>query len=78
MVGFKRPYFKSEILAKSQPIINLEKMGYSKSDTKYFPEIAYSEQQILHFEQSPHIPYAENRRLKWDWEELHIFMKVWR
>lgn len=37
MVGFKRPYFKSEILAKSQPIPILEKMGYSKSDTKYFP-----------------------------------------
>lgn len=48
-------------------------MGYSKSDTKYFPEIACSEQQILHFEQSPHIPYGENRRLAWDWEELHSF-----
>lgn len=48
-------------------------MGYSKSDTEYFPEIACSEQQILHFEQSPHIPYGENRRLRWDWEKFHIF-----
>lgn len=24
----------------------------------------------LNLEQSPHIPYGENRRLEWDWEEL--------
>lgn len=40
----KRPHFK--ILTESQPI-GYEKMGFSKADKKYFPEIACSEQQIV-------------------------------
>lgn len=44
VVGFKRPYFK--ILTESQPI-SYEKMGFSKADKKYFPEIACSEQQTV-------------------------------
>lgn len=30
----------------------------------------------LYLEQSPHIPYGENRRLEWDWEELGI--SLWK
>lgn len=51
-------------------------MGFSKADKKYFPEIACSEQQLgchqLNLEQSPHMPYGENRRLERDWENLGI------
>lgn len=79
VVGFKRPPFK--ILTKSQPITILRRwMGFSKADKKYFPEIACSEQQLgchqLNLEQSPHIPYGENRRLERDWEDLGI--SFWR
>lgn len=68
------PHLK--ILTKSQLIID-QKMGFSKADIKYFPEIAYSEQQTLcyhrfNLEQSPNIPCGESRRLEWGWEELGI------
>lgn len=57
-------------------------MGYSKSDTKYSPEIACSEQHLgcykLNLEQSPHIPYGQNRRLEWDWEELSVSLRRFR
>lgn len=56
-------------------------MGYSKSDTSTFQRLPVQNNKHLgcnklNLEQSPHIPYGENLRLEWDWEELSI--SLWR
>lgn len=77
VVGFKRPHFKSELLTKSQPITVMRTWAFSKSDKKKstFQRLPVQNnthlgRYQLNLEQSPHIPYGENRKLEWDWEEL--------
>lgn len=79
VVDFKRPHFK--IPTKSQPITIMRKWASLQQTKSTFQRLpVQNNKQLgchkLNLEQSPHIPYGENRRLEWDWEESGI--SLWR